>query len=96
MVGIKSKLGAKGQITIPKPLREGFHLTKGEEVELDEMGGLIVIRKLRKEDPLEILTEFKNTFGKPFSKEEFKKIQWDKIYEEEVVERRGTRHKRIP
>lgn len=44
-----SRVGERGQITIPKPLRERFGLRKGALVEIDEESGGICVRKSKTE-----------------------------------------------
>ena len=39
----KSSLSLRGQITIPKPLRDKFQLKPGDEVLISEAGGRIVL-----------------------------------------------------
>lgn len=39
----KSSLSLRGQITIPKPLRDKFRLKPGDEVLINEVGGRIVL-----------------------------------------------------
>ena len=48
MVGIKTKIGEKGQIVIPKPIRDKFNLDKKTEVIVDEKGDDIIIRKKKR------------------------------------------------
>lgn len=42
------KVGDRGQITLPKRLRQRFGLQKGSEVEAVEGEGVIIVRKLTK------------------------------------------------
>ena len=44
-------LSEKGQITIPKALRDSLGLTSGMEIEFSEENGRLVGRKLIKSDP---------------------------------------------
>lgn len=39
----KSSLSLRGQVTIPKPLRDKFQLKPGDEVLINELGGRIVL-----------------------------------------------------
>ncbi|MBE3519755.1 MAG: AbrB/MazE/SpoVT family DNA-binding domain-containing protein [Firmicutes bacterium] len=39
----KSSLSLRGQITVPKPLRDKFRLKPGDEVLINEVGGRIVL-----------------------------------------------------
>ncbi len=54
----KVKLAKKGQITIPKVIREEDHLQENDVLILTHMpGGDIVLRKQRKKSPEEALIE---------------------------------------
>lgn len=46
------KLGERGQVTIPKEIREQFALSPETEVEFQVVGGSIVLRKAPKKLPL--------------------------------------------
>ncbi|MEX2275041.1 MAG: AbrB/MazE/SpoVT family DNA-binding domain-containing protein [Actinomycetota bacterium] len=46
-------ISEKGQVTVPKGLRERFGLRPGTEVEFVEEEGRIVLRKAPTEDPVE-------------------------------------------
>ncbi len=39
------RVGERGQVTLPKRLRESFDISGGDEVEIREEGGKIVIEK---------------------------------------------------
>jgi AbrB family looped-hinge helix DNA binding protein len=41
----KSKLTSKGQITLPKPVRDRLALRTGDEIEFVEVEGIIQLRK---------------------------------------------------
>ncbi len=47
-----SKVTDKGQVTIPKILRDRLGLDPGQEVEFEEQGGAIVVRRRVRRDPL--------------------------------------------
>jgi len=47
------KLGERGQVTIPKDIRDRFGLTKTSEVEFRVVDGVITLRKKRKKIALE-------------------------------------------
>lgn len=49
---MKAIISEKGQVTIPKPLRESLALTPGTEVEFEEREGLLVGRRVTDHDPL--------------------------------------------
>jgi AbrB family looped-hinge helix DNA binding protein len=78
MVGIEiySTIGEKGQVVIPKPIRDQFHLTPKTDVVFTVVNNKLVLRK--KKSGLDILDDFV-TAGKgkrclP------KKIDWDELY----------------
>ncbi len=45
MIRIKGKVGKKGEIYIPKKIRESVGLIPGDEIEVDVDEGKLVIRK---------------------------------------------------
>ena len=52
---MKARVGEQGQVIIPKPLRKRLGMRAGDEVEFEEHGGFLVIRKLADSAPLEAL-----------------------------------------
>ncbi len=86
MVGIKMSIGEKGQVVIPKPLREEFNLNPNDMVEFDQEGDKIVVKKVSSKDPIKIFLEIKKRMGK-FTEKDFKKIDFDKLYDQMMVER---------
>jgi antitoxin PrlF len=42
----------KGQVTIPKPLRDSLGLVPGTELDFEERDGALVARRVVREDPL--------------------------------------------
>ncbi len=83
MVELKVKLGAKGQVVIPKIFRESFHLFPNQEAIIKEKEDGILITK-SKEDPIKVLEKIADISsekrkGKPFryNKKEFYE-QYDK------------------
>ena len=75
MVGIllRSKMGEKGQVVIPKPIRERLKLQPDSEVEFDVEEDKVVLKK--KKSGLEAYEEFINAFPKMKLP---KHIDWDK------------------
>lgn len=57
MVSIKTKVGPKGQIVIPKVLRDEYNISPGDQVVLREEGQVIVVEK-PKEDIVKKLEEY--------------------------------------
>ena len=49
---MKSRLTEKGQVTIPKPLRDSLGLEPGQELEFEEHGGTLVVKRVAPADPL--------------------------------------------
>jgi antitoxin PrlF len=49
---MKAVVSEKGQVTIPKPLRESLALTPGTALEFEEREGLLVGRRVTDHDPL--------------------------------------------
>lgn len=47
-----SRLTVKGQVTIPKPLRESLGLEPGHELEFEEREGALLVRRRAPVDPL--------------------------------------------
>ncbi len=52
-IDMTSRIGERGQITIPKKLRDRLGLRPGQVVWFEESGGSIVIRKQMSRDPLD-------------------------------------------
>jgi AbrB family looped-hinge helix DNA binding protein len=76
MVGIKigAKVGAKGQVVIPKPIREQFHINSDTELIFDVEKEKITLQK--KKSGLDILADFVNAAK---SKKKFpENADWDK------------------
>ena len=46
-----SRLTVKGQVTIPKPLRESLGLEPGQELEFEESEGALIVRRRAPVDP---------------------------------------------
>ena len=83
MIELKVRLGSKGQVVIPKILRETYKIYPKQEIIITaEPGGVLIAKK--KEDPIKIMEKIaeiatKKRNGKPFvyNKEEFYE-QYDK------------------
>ncbi len=80
MVKLQSKLGPKGQVLIPKPIREVAGLMPGLKVLLEVKDGNVVIEKPIS-DPIMVFEEVAKT-GKPI-----KFVHAHKAYEEELESR---------
>lgn len=50
---MKSRVSEKGQITIPKPLRDRLGIRSGEVLELHEEGGKLIAAKAVVRDPVD-------------------------------------------
>jgi AbrB family looped-hinge helix DNA binding protein len=80
---VKSRLSSKGQVTVPKPVREALGLAPGEEVVFEVREGEAVLRP-RRRVPLEaLLGRLKG--GRPFPGEEAER----RAREETWAQRRG-------
>lgn len=51
--GMKSKLGERGQITIPKPIRDRLGMRRGQLLEIREERGEVVMTKSVEQDPVD-------------------------------------------
>ena len=47
-----SRLTTKGQVTIPKPLRDSLGLEPGHELEFEEREGALIVRRRAPVDPI--------------------------------------------
>lgn len=50
---MKSTVSEKGQVTIPKPLRDRLGIRPGERLDFSEEQGRLVATKVRAQDPVE-------------------------------------------
>ena len=78
MVGIKigAKIGEKGQVVIPKPIREQFNIQSDTELIFDVEDEKIILKK--KKSSLDIFADFVNAVKK---KKKFPEhMDWDKEY----------------
>lgn len=50
---MKATVSEKGQVTIPKPLRDRLGIRPGQVLEFREERGRLVARKVSQEDPVE-------------------------------------------
>ncbi len=81
MSGLKAKVGTRGQIVIPKPIRDLFHIHPGEGVMFRVSNDEILIRKENGEDVLKrMLNRIKEKEPEP------EKIDWNKEYYSQFVE----------
>ena len=53
---MKTRVSERGQVTIPKPIRERLGIRPGQVLEMHEEKGRIVATKVTSEDPLESVT----------------------------------------
>lgn len=75
-VEIESKVGAKGQVVIPKPIRDEHGLKEGTSVTFSVEDGEVVVRKADA-----VLKEFVDEFEK---REEPDEVDWDERHYERV------------
>ncbi len=52
LVMATTKITDKGQVTIPKEIREEFHLHSGDKVEFSVEQGKLILKKVRSKDKL--------------------------------------------
>ncbi|HZV74145.1 MAG TPA: AbrB/MazE/SpoVT family DNA-binding domain-containing protein [Conexibacter sp.] len=50
---MKSKISEKGQVTIPKPLRDQLGIRAGDELDFEAEPGRIVVTKVADQDPVD-------------------------------------------
>ncbi len=71
MMKIKTvKVSDKGQIAIPKEMRDSLHIEKGDEVILVAEGNIIIIEKVKKENFKDLLKLSELTANKIWDNEE--------------------------
>ena len=75
MLSRRTRVGPKGQAVIPKAVRDKVGLRPGDEVEVHEERGKVIMEPVRRSDPLnEILTAVPNKKQAP------KNIDWNAEY----------------
>jgi antitoxin PrlF len=52
-LGMRAIVSEKGQVTIPKPLRERLGIQPGQVLDFDEEEGRLVARKIGERDPVD-------------------------------------------
>lgn len=52
---MNAKVSEKGQVTIPKPLRDRLGIRPGETLDFEEEGGRLIARKSGSRDPVDAL-----------------------------------------
>lgn len=52
---MNARVSEKGQVTIPKPLRDRLGIRAGEVLDFEEQGGKLVARKADSRDPVDSL-----------------------------------------
>jgi len=74
---LKVRVGPKGQIVIPKAIRDNLGINPNDVVLVDLEGGKATVETVR-QDPVEVLTEIARLHGVKSSE-----LVWgDKLYEE--------------
>jgi AbrB family looped-hinge helix DNA binding protein len=58
---MKSTVGERGQVTIPKALRRSLGLRAGEEVQFEERHGTLVLSRAARSDPWDALVGIAKT-----------------------------------
>jgi len=82
---IRRRVGPKGQVVIPKMIREYLGIEPGDEVLMEVEEKRLVIKKTLK--PERFIEEFCSTSAKKLAD----KVSLERILEEEVGERLGLR-----
>jgi len=82
---VRRKVGQKGQIVIPKIIREFLTIAPGDEVILEVRGKEVIIRP--KMDPAKFIEDFCAVNGRKLSE----KIDLEKLLEEEIERRFALR-----
>jgi len=80
-MSFKRKLGRKGQIVIPKVVRESLGIGSGDEVVMEIRKKEVLIKP--KVDPAKFVDDFCSITNKKLTK----KVDLEKLFEEEVEER---------
>jgi antitoxin PrlF len=52
---MNATVSEKGQVTIPKPLRDRLGIRPGEVLDFEEEGGRLIARKTDSQDPVDML-----------------------------------------
>jgi len=73
---VKTRVGPKGQVVIPKELRDEFQLTPGDEVMFDVGEDTILIYP--RPDPQRAVDDLINAVKKKIKLP--KKVDWDELY----------------
>ena len=76
-VGMKRKLGTRGQVVIPKEIREKLSLTEGSALNFELTGDTILVRP--EPSPEEVVERFLSVKGKKLRK----LADWKSILDEE-------------
>ncbi|MFQ6127729.1 MAG: AbrB/MazE/SpoVT family DNA-binding domain-containing protein [Thermoplasmata archaeon] len=82
MIEISSKVGPKGQVVIPKVLRDAFKIAPGSEVIFSVDGEKLVLRKARK-DAVSLFESLAR------SRKRALRLHPHEAYEKEIEERLG-------
>ncbi len=75
MIGLKAKVGSRGQIVIPKPIRDMFNIHPEDRVSFRVENNEIIVQK---EDGKKVLERMLSRFKKKMPEPE--KIDWDELY----------------
>ncbi len=73
---MKSTLSERGQITIPKRIREQLGLRPGQELEFETQDGLLIGRKCMGRDPVSAVTAILNPLDVDGALEESRGPKW--------------------
>lgn len=80
---MKSTISERGQVTIPKKLRDRLGLRPGQELEFEAREGLLIARKRApKDDPLAAVVGILRPFDVDKSLEKSRGPKWNKTLDE--------------
>ena len=77
MIGMKRKLGSKGQVVVPKEIREKLGLTEGSMLTFEISGGSMLVRP--EPSPEEVVERFLSVKGRKRGK----LVDWKSILDDE-------------
>jgi len=77
LVGMKRKLGAKGQVVVPKEIREKLRLAEGTNLTFELSGETILVRP--EPSPEEVVERFLSVRGRKLRKH----MDWKSVLDEE-------------
>ena len=77
MIGMKRKLGSKGQVVVPKEIREKLGLIEGSMLTFEVSGGTMLVRP--EPSPQEVVERFLSVKGRKRNK----LVDWKSVVDDE-------------